>query len=289
MVNYIKNPADNDIVILNNYPRNLPPCIDRIYKPLPYSNNIPLNVKKPWAVYFPGNYDKQLNILPDLLGNKSRDITDMKNINYSNNVIYGGVNSYIKFPENSINPNFTICSITRYTSFNANNKILQAYDNSEQFYHGHYNNKCGVIEYNNYEFAKYIPSTNPKNSWVITCAKNTNSTDNVIINNNSCGLTIDPDYNNIKKTPNSLTININKSNDISQNSEWAMSYVIIWDSHLTDTELNLVSSALNNYLNTNQLLNFQFSETPNNVVQSSYFNKYSGLNLTELQKKMLLY
>ena len=134
-----------------------------------------------------------------------------------------------------------------------------------------------------------MPSTNAINDWVITCAKNINADDNVLINNSSCGLIIDPDYNNINKIPNTLTININKSNDLSQNSEWGMSYVIIWDSHLTDNEINLISNALNNYLNTNQPLNFNFSDTSTNSTQSSFYNNYPGLYLTELQKKMLLY
>ncbi len=288
---YLKNPAHNDIMLYNNYPRDLISCVDKIYKQPPFINNVPLNVKTPWAIYFPGNYNKELNILPNLLGNKTRDITDIKNITFQNDVIFGGINSYIKFPNNSINSNFTICSLTKYTSTNKtfNNKILQAYDDTTQFYHGHYKNKVGVIEYDNYEFAKYMPSTNAINDWVITCAKNTNADDNVLINNSSCGLIIDPDYNNINKIPNTLTININKSNDLSQNSEWAMSYVIIWDSHLTDNEINLISNALNNYLNTNQPLNFNFSDSSTNSTQSSFYNNYPGLYLTELQKKMLLY
>jgi hypothetical protein len=292
MTAYLKNPADNDIILYNNYPRNLPSCVERIYKPPTRFINTALNVKTPWAVYFPGNYNRELNVLPDTLGNVARNITDMKNIkfDYINNSLYGGLDSYIKFPDNSINSNFTICSITKYTSTNKdyNNKILQAFDNSSQFYHGHYKNKTGVIEYDNYEFAKYVPSTNPVNSWVITCAKNTNSPDNVIVNNYSCGLNITSEYLNTKKSPNTLTININKKSDITQNSEWAMSYVVIWDSHLSDAEINLVSNALYNYLTTNELLNFRISNNTPNLLSGNN-SAYPGLYLTELQKKMLLY
>ncbi len=289
MASYLKNPADNDIILYNNYPRNLPSCVERIYKPIPFISTIPLNVQKPWAIYFPAAYNRELNVLPDLMGNNLRNITDMKNIKFDRNIIYGGIDSYVKFPDNSINSNFTICSITKYTSTNKdyNNKILQAFDNTYQFYHGHYKNKCGVIEYDNYEFAKYVPSTNPVNSWVITCAKNTNSDDNVIINNNSCGLNINSTYLNSKKNNNTLSININKNSDLSQNSEWAMSYVIIWDTHLTDTEINLVSNALYNYLNTNQILLFDYTPSNPFLNSTSSLSNYPGLYLTELQKKML--
>lgn len=291
---YLRNPADYDIMLYNNYPRNLPSCVERLYKPpsVISDNLTPLNVRTPWAVYFPANYNRELNILPDLLGNSTRNITDMKNIkfDYINSTIYGGLDSYIKFPDNSINSNFTICSITKYTSTNRdyNNKILQSFDNNNQFYHGHYKNKIGVIEYDNCEFAKYVPSTDPINSWVITCAKNTNSPDNVIINNNSCGLNITSEYLNSKRSSNTLTININKNSDISQNSEWAMSYVIIWDSHLNDVEMNIVSNALYNYIAKNQILIFERPTITTNL-QSSYYNIYPGLYLTQLQKKMLLY
>jgi hypothetical protein len=85
-----------------------------------------------------------------------------------------------------------------------------------------------------------------------------------------------------------LTININKNSDISQNSEWAMSYVIIWDSHLNDVEMNIVSNALYNYIAKNQILIFERPTITTNL-QSSYYNIYPGLYLTQLQKKMLLY
>jgi hypothetical protein len=96
----------------------------------------------------------------------------MNNVKFNNAssipFIYGDKNSFIKFPDNSINTNFTICAITKYTSTNENNNnmILQSIDNNDNnlFYHGHYKNKSGVISYNNYEFSKGYPSINPVNS-----------------------------------------------------------------------------------------------------------------------------
>jgi hypothetical protein len=310
MASYLKNPAEDDLMLFSNYyPRDLLSCVEDIVKPLPFTNT-PLNVKTPWAIYYAGSYNSVSNVLPNLLGDKTKDIIDMVNIRSAsdNNIkyIYGGINSYVKFPTNSINTNFTICSITRYNTNSNHNKILQSFDNSKQFYHGHYKNKIGVIEYNNFEFSKYVPTTSPMTSWVATCAKNSNSPNNVLINNNNYSLVIDPDYTNSQKIPDILTININKNSDVSQNSDWAMSYVIIWNSYLTDAEMNLVSNALDNYMKTGQLLLFQSSSSSSSSLLSSStssslssstsastssllggINDFPGLYLTELQKKML--
>jgi hypothetical protein len=133
-------------------------------------------------------------------------------------------------------------------------------------------------------------------SWVVTCAKNSNSPNNVLINNNNYDLVIDNSYTNSQKIPNILSINTNKNSDSSQNSDWALSYILIWDSHLTDTEMNLVSNALNNYINTGELLLFQTSTYSPSERQGSSslsssllggFDDLPGLYLTELQKKML--
>lgn len=287
LVSYLKNPAEDDFILFTNYPRDLPSCVERIVKPIPFTT-APINVKKPWAIYHAGSYNNSSNILPNLLGDKSKDINEMKNVKYAidKNIkyIFGGIDSYVKFPANSINSNFTICSITRYNTNNNHNKILQSFDNSKQFYHGHYKNKIGVIEYDNFEFAKYIPTTSPMTSWIITCAKNSNSFNNVLINNNNYDLVINPNYTNIQKIPNTLTININKSSDISQNSDWALSYIIIWDSHLNDTEMDIISNALDNYMKTGQLPLFQTSEV---VASLGEIKDFPGLYLTELQKKML--
>jgi len=299
LVAYLKNPAEDDFILFSNHPRDLISCVDRVVRPIPFTNT-PLNVKKPWAIYHAGSFDSTSNILQNLAGDNTKDIIDMANvksgIESKFKFIYGGIDSYIKFPTNSINSNFTICSVTRYNTNKNHNKILQSFENTKQFYHGHYKNKIGVIEYNGFEFAKYAPTTDPTTSWVITCAKNSNSPNNVIINNNNYDLVIDPDYINSQKIPNTLTININKNSDSSQNSDWALSYIIIWDSHLTDTEMNLVSNALDNYIKTGQLLLFQTSLYSPSSKQGSVsspdllgrYDQYPGLYLTELQKKMLL-
>jgi hypothetical protein len=298
LVAYLKNPAENDFILYRNHPRDLTSCVDRVVKQIPFTKT-PIFVKKPWAIYHAGSYNSTSNILPNLTGDKSKDIIDMANIKTGMGdkfrYIYGETNSYIKFPLNSISSNFTICSVTRYNSNKNNNKILQAFDNSRQFYHGHYKNKIGVIEYDGFEFAKYAPTTDPLTSWVVTCAKNSNSYNNVLINNNNYDLVINSDYTKTQKLPNILTININKNSDSSQNSDWALSYILIWDSHLTDTEMNLVSNALDNYVKTGELISFSTSLYSPSLKQGASISDrllggiddFPGLYLTELQKKML--
>ena len=298
-INYLSNPAKNDIILYKNiYPRNLPNCIERFYTP-----NSGLAISKPlWAGYYAGNYNNITNELPDFNGNPSRNIKSnmMNNVKFNNAssipFIYGGKDSFIIFPDNSINTDFTICAISKYTSTteNNNNMILQSIDNDENnlFYHGHYKNKMGVISYYNYEFSKGYPSINPINSWLVSCAKNnssTNPSENVIINDVNCGLIFEPEYNKYKKSS-TLTINYNKQLNNNYNSEWALVYLLIWDSHISDIELKTISNTLNNFLIRGETLSFMNSQ--NQVINSSsrpqqYPDEYNNLNLTDIQKKML--
>ena len=315
-IDYLSNPAKNDIILYKTiYPRFLPNCIESFYNNLKNS----LNISKPlWAGYYAGNYNNLTNELPDFNGNPERNIKSnmIKNVKFNNTspipFLYGGKDSYIIFPDKSINSDFTICAITKYTSTNEinNNMILQSIDNNinNDFYHGHYNNKKGVISYNNYEFTKGFPSNTPINSWVVSCAKNTNSTnpaEHVIINGFNSGLIIEQEYtqNNSKRPVSTLTINYNKDINYNNNSEWALSYLLIWDSHLSDIDLKNVSIALNQFLEKGETLSFMNSN--NQIIYSStllqqqqqtnqestsqynQYNQYNQLNLTEMQKKML--
>ena len=307
-IDYLSRPADSDIVLYKNmYPLTLPTCIEN-FNENPIKNNLNIS-KQLWAGYYAGNYNSITNELPDLNGNPSRNIKSnmILNVKYDNSssipFLYGDKNSIILFPENSINSNFTICSITKYTSTDPinNNKIFHSLaHNSYDFYHGHYKNKKGVISYNGYEFSKGFPTNSPINSWVVACAKNTNSTnpsDNVIINGVSCGLTIEPEYteNDINRPISNLTINYDGTN--AYNSEWALSYLLIWDSHLSDIELKNVSTALNRFLENGETLSFMNSQTkisysPDNSQLSTSDTelkkaKYADWNLTMIQKQFL--
>lgn len=310
MISYLSKPATNDLILYKTvYPRNLPSCITENFD---NNNSAFLNISIPiWAGYYAGDYNSSLNILPEMTGKTDKNLTSdkLKNVLFdvNNKFIYGYKNSSIIFPENSLNSKFTICTITRYTStdVNSNNMIIQSTNNNDNnlFYHGHFKNKKGVIMYDNYELSKGYPSTDEINSWVVTCAKNTNSlnnpTNNVIINDNFEGLYLEKNYSSVSKT---LSINYNTSNNTNYNSDWALSYILIWNDWLSDNDLKLVSSALNKYLRDGTKITFnnnsastptqpQSTSTTNSTTSTNSGNNIfvcPGIKLTELQKKMLL-
>ena len=148
---------------------------------------------------------------------------------------------------------------------------------------------CKYDNIDNYELSKGFPTNNPINSWVVTCAKNTNSlvnpTNNVLIDDNYEGLSLEDNYSNKSNT---LSINYNNSNNNSFNSDWGLSYILIWNDWLSDADLKKVSTALNNYVKNGTKLNFASSVINSNSNESKNNFICPGLNLTELQKKMLL-
>jgi hypothetical protein len=317
MYNYLNNPAANDLILYNQYPRNFPNCIEQFYNINTEMDNKtnPLSVKLPWAGYYAIDYDSKNNILPNFIDVNDRT-KDIKTTNISNvkldkassiPFLFGDKDSYIIFPENSISSNFTICSISKYTSKNPNNnkKILRSIDNKTQFYHGHFNNKIGVIEYDNYEFSKGIAITpeNSADSWISVCAKNSKPPNNVYINNNNLSFTtIDNSYFSINRNANILTINYNKDMTTTDNSEWALSYILIWDSHLTDEEIKSVSNSFDKFIKTGIEPSFTSLSKSKDTIKDTIKdnnkeinkdnnkdnNKYQYLNLTDIQKKMLL-
>jgi hypothetical protein len=297
-IDYLSYPAKNDIILYKNiYPRTLPTCTEKFTV-----NSMPtINISPPlWAGYYAGNYNSQTNELPDVNGNPFRNITSnmIKNVRLNNNssipFIYGGKDAYIIFPENSINSNFTICAITKYISNDEknNNMILQSIDNVDNnlFYHGHYKNKKGVISYNNYEFSKGYPANTPVNSWVVSCAKNTNSTnqsENVFINNVNCGLLIEQEYIQKSRKNSTLTINYNNITNNSYNSMWALSYILIWDTHLSDMDLKSISNSLNNFISKGETVSFlNTSSQPSSSSSSSLSPSQQSLSLSPSQHSL---
>ena len=78
----------------------------------------------------------------------------------------------------------------------------------------------------------------------------------VLINNVNCGLLIDPEYIQKSRKTSTLTINYNNITNNSYNSMWALSYLLIWDTHLSDIDLKSVSSSLNTFISKGETVSF---------------------------------
>ena len=220
----------------------------------------------PWGAYYAGNILND-NILLDLLNRPERNAVITGNITKNNingngaigNIksILGTVNTYIEWPNNSIPEKFTICSITRYIGVTNNKRILTARDATptNDWIHGHKSGQKGVVYYND-EF-KTISSPNMRISgeltdWVITCSKNDGTPpNNIYINGISSGIK--------SGGKGGLKLSINKidnTNIINEVSDFGLSYVIIWDTCLSDKALKIVSDTLVKYLQTGEELLF---------------------------------
>ena len=222
----------------------------------------------PWGAYYAGNVSSD-NLLLDLLNRTERNAVITGNItkNISNgngasgNVssIIGTTNTTIEFPNNSIPEKFTICSISRYTGTTNNKRILTAKNATpnNDWIHGHKSGQKGVVYYNEYKTnnSTDIKLSGELTDWVITCAKNDGSIpNNIYINGFPSGIRSGGNGN--------LKLSINKidnANIINELSDFALSYVIIWDSCLSDKALKIISDSLVKYLRTGEQLLFDMS------------------------------
>jgi hypothetical protein len=223
----------------------------------------------PWGAYYAGNLSTDNTILLDLINRSEKNavITGniTKNISSGNGAIgnvssiLGTTNTTIEFPNNSIPEKFTICSITRYTGAVNNKRILTAKNATptNDWIHGHKSGQKGVVYYNEFKTnnSPDIKLAGELTDWVITCAKNDGTPpNNIYINGSPSG---------VKSGGNGglkLAINkIDNTNIINELSDFALSYVIIWDSCLSDKALKIISDSLVKYLKTGEHLLFDIS------------------------------
>ena len=222
---------------------------------------------KPWGAYFANNVSLD-NKLLDLFNRDNRNAiitgqitkNNIAGFGALNNVssISGTINTTIEWGQNSISSNFTICSITRYTGNTNNKRILTAKDATpiNDWIHGHQSGNRGIVYYNNeYKIDNTLRIVGNTTDWVITCATNGGEIpNNIYINGAPSGI----------KTGGTggLKLSINKIDNtsiINEVSDFALSYIIIWDTILSDTALKIVSDNLLNYLTTGQPLVFDMT------------------------------
>ena len=248
-----------------------------------------MEIIKPWGAYFANNISPD-NKLLDLFNRDNRFATitgqiiknNVSGFGAKNNVesLNGTINTSIEWGANSISSNFTICSITRYTGNINNKRILTSRDAtpSNDWIHGHQSGNRGIVYYNNeYKIDNTLRLTGNSTDWVVTCATNGGETpNNILINGVPSGIKTGGNGN--------MRLSINKidnSSIINEMSDFAISYVIIWDTVLSANALKIVSDALIGYLETGQPLLFDMSSL-------TIYDKVNVLNVkTNLQQQEL--
>ena len=219
----------------------------------PTINDI-IEKKPPWGIYDAAEWDSNTKTLRESRGNgrnviSSGEIKSGRKSGYG--AIYdlpfigGNINSSLFWSEGSIPKKFTICSITRYSG-RINKRILTSSTNN--WLHGHWGNKKGVAFYEGWK-TNYNNSNaqGSINDWLVMCGKNgeglkenikyENKTNNIIADDRNIGM----EYKGEGGKNYKLSIN---GSPFGENSDWELSYVIIWDQLLTDNELKIVSRGM---------------------------------------------
>lgn len=166
----------------------------------------------------------------------------------------GTTSMNIIFPVGSLPNKYTICAITRYIGSSSHGRIVTAKNYSPiDFLLGHWGNNTNVMRNQDWYSTSGINGGDNSN-WVVSCAKTTGNyneksndgTYNTILFNgkssgrsNFIGNGINSDNKNSEYV---LTIN-GLSSEV---SNFGLTYIIIWDYILSDSELKLMSKNLIN-------------------------------------------
>ena len=215
--------------------------------------------KPPWGIYSANDYNSTTNTLLDKSGNNNNATTygniikllsDTGNGATANIIsISGDTSTGITWPVGSIPNTFTICTISRYTG-GSYQRIFTSTDTGQiNFLHGHHGGNRGVCYYNGWLTS--LDSKGNLNDWLIFCGKNNaNTPNNILIDGLPRGAFNGGTGNSSAR----LSINANEP------SNWSMSYVIIWNTTLTDVEMASVSTMLRTYLNDGILISTKINQ-----------------------------
>jgi hypothetical protein len=214
----------------------------------------------PWAMYDGKDYNVSSRTIPEILKRNCKDAIvagETPKIITENNIKYlsGTTATKILFPDFSLPEYYTICAITKYTSTDISNvskrgRILTAVSSENtNWLLGHHWNVIGVMHSYGWRTSWNQSISGDGNQWVVSCVKSSSSVDkSLLFNGISRGTSAPPKmYNN--KADNKLNINFS---NYGQNSDFGLSYLIIWDVVLSDNQLKLVSDTLQEYLKTGQ-------------------------------------
>ena len=226
----------------------------------------------PWGAYVAGHTNNTSTMLYNFAGTAGRNatmVTTTSTTTYGSDdfgngasgnipIIRGGPTSTITWPTGSIPTNFTICSITRYTTTGTKKRIFDAF--GANWLHGHYAGVAGLAFYGNWNTnGDSSPMPGLTNThWISVCGTNSNTnsaTTNVLVNgvgNGIANTTYNGGIGNLQ-----LTIN-NGNQKATESSDFEFNTVLIWDTPLTTSQLRQVSDALSIYLSSNYIDYSQF-------------------------------
>ena len=249
----------------------------------------------PWGMYSSDKYDPlKPTVLPDIFNRPDKSISISGNLisrmsdsghGYTKIVkeLAGTVDTSLNW-SSKLPQNYTICSITRYTNTLSNQgNILttsSTLPNSNIWVHGHYLKKKGIVAYGNYLTDSNLNIGGNIDDWVITCAKNIGTaSSNVIVNGNAIG-------SNISSMSNvDIMLTINNNTTIAK-SDFALNYIIIWDTLLSDNDLNTITKSFINYLNNPILL---YDKRILSTIISNYNNNNKSCLVNQLDPNSNIY
>jgi hypothetical protein len=220
------------------------------------------NIPRPWGAYI-GNYYSGTTWY-DYTGNGNHATmtsgvttnTAITNGSFSSvSYVSGNTTDKITWPIGSIPSTYTICSISSYKSGSANNgRILVGSVNSGvNWLHGHHGTHEGVAYYGAWNTQSAITAISPNTNWVVMCGKNVGSTPNNILANSQPIGTVSGGTGGITLCVND-GLDENGNNSANEQSDFQVSQVMIWDTALTDASMTYVSTVMQNYLNTGQMI-----------------------------------
>ena len=202
------------------------------------------------AYYSPAGWDSSSGVWQDESGNLRDSVMTIGSITKTSQAgngakasiwyLEGGPSDSIVLPPNSLPSQFTICSVTRYSSATgARGRIISA--TSSNFLHGHYNGNAGVSAYNLW-VTRSSPSTVANSmDWVVMCGQNAPS--NSIHMSNGVVVTAQ------NGGQGDLQLRIN--NPSSEPSYWQVHSIAIWARHLALFEIQSVSDKYLAHLDVN--------------------------------------
>jgi len=211
--------------------------------------NINFNFNKvPWGFYLADNWSD--NTIRDISVNGRHATTSgniTKTIGSGNGAtgaityISGNTETKVNWPIGSIPSNFTILSLTRYNGGSRGRILQSSYGNWLQ---GHWADRRGVCYYEGWRTNYDNKGIN--NNWLCCISKNAGLTpNNILLDGIPYGI------NTGGASGGSYKLCIN--NNFNENSDWALSCVIIWDQHLTNDEMFFLNNYINNYMNTGDI------------------------------------